>query len=62
MDKYLAELMRNEGRGDSTVDLCYHCEAGIPLYCCMDCFAEDLVCEECCKELHRDCPLDIIEV
>lgn len=61
-DEYLAEMVHNEGRGDSDTQLCYRCNTGVPLYRCTECFAEDLVCLECCRELHLDRPLDIIEV
>ncbi|KAE9384818.1 hypothetical protein BT96DRAFT_841681, partial [Gymnopus androsaceus JB14] len=65
-DEYLAEFMRNEGRGDSNVETCYHCRIvdkpeRKPLFRCSECFSEDLVCQECCRELHMDRPLDIVE-
>ncbi|KAJ3791733.1 hypothetical protein GGU11DRAFT_644407, partial [Lentinula aff. detonsa] len=64
-DQYLAEMVRNEGRGDSEVDFCYLCKREEKdheaLYRCMDCFLEDLVCEDCCRELHVDRPLDVVE-
>ncbi|KAE9387205.1 hypothetical protein BT96DRAFT_948552 [Gymnopus androsaceus JB14] len=60
-DEYLAEMIRNEGRGDSDIEACYCCSDGVPLYRCMDCFGEDLVCDKCCRELHMDRPLDNVE-
>ncbi|KAJ3717891.1 hypothetical protein C8R42DRAFT_644500 [Lentinula raphanica] len=64
-DDYLAEMIRNESRGDSDVETCCVCqregEEHTPLFRCMECFAEDLVCEECCKSKHEDKPLDIVE-
>ncbi|KAJ3816752.1 hypothetical protein F5880DRAFT_1445462, partial [Lentinula raphanica] len=26
---------------------------------CMECFSEDLICEDCCREAHNDRPLDV---
>ncbi|KAJ3816542.1 hypothetical protein F5880DRAFT_1626477 [Lentinula raphanica] len=58
-------MIRNESRGDSDVETCCVCqregEEHTPLFRCMECFAEDLVCEECCKSKHEDKPLDIVE-
>ncbi|KAJ3817807.1 hypothetical protein F5880DRAFT_1617949 [Lentinula raphanica] len=64
-DSYLAEMIRNEGRGDGDLELCFRCRVKghdrEPLFRCMECFSGDLVCEECCRETHKDRPLDIIE-
>lgn len=64
-DDYLAELMRNESRGDGKLEICFRCGVRsldhIPLFRCMDCFTEDLVCQKCCLDMHIDRPLDIIE-
>ncbi|KAJ3817509.1 hypothetical protein F5880DRAFT_1626284 [Lentinula raphanica] len=64
-DEYLAELIRNEGRGDSDVELCYLCKQEgkehEALFRCTECFSEDLVCENCCREKHMDRPLDVVE-
>lgn len=61
-DEYLAEMVRNEGRGDSDIETCYRCNQGVPMYRCMECFLEDLICERCCREVHMERPLDIVEV
>ncbi|KAJ3727940.1 hypothetical protein C8R42DRAFT_572663, partial [Lentinula raphanica] len=64
-DDYLSEMIRNEGRGDGNLDTCFCCRNSsrdrVPLFRCMDCFPEDLVCERCCRELHEFRPLDVIE-
>ncbi|KAJ3819033.1 hypothetical protein F5880DRAFT_1625783 [Lentinula raphanica] len=64
-DDYLLEMIRNEGRGDGSFDSCFCCRRTskdrVPLFRCMDCFPEDLVCEHCCRELHEFRPLDMIE-
>ncbi|KAJ3828270.1 hypothetical protein F5880DRAFT_1472908, partial [Lentinula raphanica] len=62
-DGYLAEMIRNEGRGDSDTRTCCMCKREgneyTPLFRCMECFIEDLVCEECCRSKHEDRPLDV---
>ncbi|KAJ3765551.1 hypothetical protein FB446DRAFT_709371 [Lentinula raphanica] len=64
-DEYLFEMMRNESRGDGDVEICFRCQNEskdhIPLFRCTDCFPEDLVCENCCKEMHKYRPLDVVE-
>ncbi|KAJ3751974.1 hypothetical protein EV360DRAFT_75765 [Lentinula raphanica] len=64
-DRYLFEMIQNESRGDGDVDTCFRCrktsEDHVPLFRCMDCFPEDLVCEKCCREMHELRPLDVIE-
>ncbi|THU88945.1 hypothetical protein K435DRAFT_678933 [Dendrothele bispora CBS 962.96] len=64
-NEYLAEFVRGEGRGDYYNEVCPRCyetdSRHQPLYRCMDCFSPELVCEECCREAHVDCPLDIIK-
>ncbi|KAJ3717362.1 hypothetical protein C8R42DRAFT_724265 [Lentinula raphanica] len=64
-DDYLAEIIRNEGRGNANTDTCFHCRKGspdnVPLFRCMDCFPEDLVCESCCRKMHEFRPLDVVE-
>ncbi|KAJ3831646.1 hypothetical protein F5878DRAFT_647455, partial [Lentinula raphanica] len=59
-DDYLAEMIRVEGRGDSNVERCCLCEQEkTALFRCMECFSEDLICEDCCREKHEDRPLDV---
>ncbi|KAJ3722200.1 hypothetical protein C8R42DRAFT_641636 [Lentinula raphanica] len=45
-DDYLSEMIRNESRGDGNVETCFRCRKSstdhVPLFCCMDCFPEDL--------------------
>ncbi|KAJ3764973.1 hypothetical protein FB446DRAFT_655900, partial [Lentinula raphanica] len=64
-DDYLSEMIRNEGRGDGQLETCYNCRKSArdhePLFRCMDCFPNDLMCEDCCRELHVFRPLDVIE-
>ncbi|KAJ3833633.1 hypothetical protein F5878DRAFT_665489 [Lentinula raphanica] len=64
-DDYLAEFIRNEGRGNGNVDTCFHCRRNsldcLPLFRCMECFPEDLVCENCCRRMHEFRPLDVVE-
>lgn len=66
-DEYLAKMMRAEGRGDGNLEVCYRCRASagdvrVPLFRCLECFSEDLVCEECCREAHMEHPLHVVEV
>ncbi|KAK7461259.1 hypothetical protein VKT23_008434 [Stygiomarasmius scandens] len=62
-DEYLAELIRAEGRNDVDLTACCMCQASDeePLYRCLDCVYPDLMCRECCRSIHADRPLDIIE-
>ncbi|KAJ3738073.1 hypothetical protein EV360DRAFT_90862 [Lentinula raphanica] len=64
-DEYLAEMIRNEGRGDSLIAKCFLCKRdgddAAPLFRCMDCFSKNLVCEDCCRTRHEDRPLDVVE-
>ncbi|KAJ3964901.1 hypothetical protein EV361DRAFT_975512 [Lentinula raphanica] len=60
-DNYLAEMIRNESRGDGDLDTCFCCKDNIPLFRCTDCFPEDLVCEACCRKMHEYRPLDVVE-
>ncbi|KAJ3816422.1 hypothetical protein F5880DRAFT_1494319, partial [Lentinula raphanica] len=64
-DEYLSEMIRNEGRGDGELQICFLCKRHgdkyVPVFRCMDCFAMDLVCEECCRSRHEDRPLDVVE-
>ncbi|KAJ3964320.1 hypothetical protein EV361DRAFT_70089 [Lentinula raphanica] len=61
-NEYLAELLREEGRGDSPLEKCWKCGEETPLYRCISgCFSSGLVCEECCRLEHLDRPLDLIE-
>ncbi|KAJ3817611.1 hypothetical protein F5880DRAFT_1492633, partial [Lentinula raphanica] len=61
--EYLAELIRDKGRGDSPLEQCWKCGGDeVPLYRCVSgCFSSGLVCEECCRLEHLDRPLDLIE-
>ncbi|KAL0565320.1 hypothetical protein V5O48_016705 [Marasmius crinis-equi] len=64
---YLDELLRAEGRGDFTFDVCVDCEArGSKVvqkgcYRCKQCFVGDLVCAQCCVRRHRQNPFHCIE-
>ncbi|KAJ3818660.1 hypothetical protein F5880DRAFT_1625934 [Lentinula raphanica] len=63
-DSYLAEMIRIEGQGDSSIQRCGVCEREEKeaLFRCMECFSEDLLCEDCCREKHEDRPLDVVEL
>ncbi|KAJ6474080.1 hypothetical protein DFH09DRAFT_1343354 [Mycena vulgaris] len=65
-DKYLAELLRLEGRGCVADDVCQACpnrENAMldPAHRCVDCLFPELVCASCCLRHHQDRPLDRIE-
>ncbi|KAK7435289.1 hypothetical protein VKT23_019734 [Stygiomarasmius scandens] len=68
-DEYLSELLRLEGRGDVSRDRCPLCrhecddddDEEAPVYRCMDCFGQDLICRSCCILRHQWNPLHIIE-
>ncbi|KAJ7683627.1 hypothetical protein B0H14DRAFT_3535082 [Mycena olivaceomarginata] len=52
-DKYLAELIRLEGRGDVCLTHCPTCPENTtrepPRYRCQDCMVPDLFCHECVR-------------
>ncbi|KAL0573000.1 hypothetical protein V5O48_008967 [Marasmius crinis-equi] len=69
-EKFLDELIRNDGRGDFCYASCVDCLArgqkgenkDQKLYRCKNCFVGDLVCGGCCVRRHRSNPLHRIEV
>ncbi len=65
-------MLRHEGRGDFCQETaCPDCVArakdgshntGTPIFCCRDCFLNDLVCSSCCMQCHHWEPLHCIKV
>ncbi|KAJ7028941.1 hypothetical protein C8F04DRAFT_1265508 [Mycena alexandri] len=61
-DEFLWELLRLEGCGDVSEDVCPSCNAAQPTIRCCDCFGEELYCVACTVEMHGRNPLHVIEV
>ncbi|KAJ7026646.1 hypothetical protein C8F04DRAFT_1267867 [Mycena alexandri] len=61
-DEFLRELLRLEGCGDVSEDVCPSCNAAQPTIRCCDCFGEELYCVACTVEMHGRNPLHVIEV
>jgi hypothetical protein len=65
---FLDELIRHDGRGDFTSQVCYECwfrksdNPGKPQFRCLDCTVLDLVCQRCCLRRHKDNHLHRVEV
>jgi len=60
-DLYLDELIRLEGRGVFTNNLCELCRNG-GMYRCLDCLAVQLLCPGCMSRVHSFNPFHVIEV
>ncbi|KAJ7633330.1 hypothetical protein DFH06DRAFT_1140041 [Mycena polygramma] len=64
-DLYTRELLRLDGCGDASEDLCPGCESAAPtrrpIYRCQDCHGGLLYCEECCVRRHAENPLHNID-
>ncbi|KAK7053876.1 CxC2 domain-containing protein [Favolaschia claudopus] len=62
-DIYLVQLLRRDGCGDASSTECPHCSspAARPQFRCQECAGGLLLCEECCKEVHAEHPLHVIE-
>ena len=64
-DAYTAELIRFEGRGDSTDGRCSRCLDtlcdGLGIHC-QDCYDEGLYCVTCCVYIHSCHPFHRIQV
>ncbi|EMD32328.1 hypothetical protein CERSUDRAFT_68683 [Gelatoporia subvermispora B] len=57
IDRWLAELLRLEGRGDHTKDVCPRCNLHPAEFRCQDCTDLSLHCRLCTVELHDQMPL-----
>ncbi|KAE9388175.1 hypothetical protein BT96DRAFT_797707, partial [Gymnopus androsaceus JB14] len=75
-DEVLVEMMRMKGRGTFTADACSRCgcipeqvessrgeqeECRPGLFRCKECFSQQLLCGDCCVEMHACHPLHCIE-
>ncbi|KAK6996617.1 CxC2 domain-containing protein [Favolaschia claudopus] len=62
-DIYLVQLLRRDGCGDASSELCPECRVPTkkPQFRCPDCFGGGLFCGDCCKRKHAEHPLHIIE-
>ena len=64
-DTYIAELIRSEGRGDSTDGRCNRCleslSDGLGIRC-EDCYDQGLLCSNCCVYVHSRHPFHRIKV
>ena len=64
-DTYIAELIRSEGRGDSTDGRCNRCLEslcdGLGIRC-EDCYDQGLLCTNCCVYVHSRHPFHRIKV
>lgn len=62
-DKYLDELLFNEGRGMYMDDpICPHCASGQAEIRCKDCLGEALLCRLCAVKQHQWNPLHRVQV
>lgn len=61
-DRFLAELLRHEGRGDIAEEICWRCRTRLPQYRCRDCYGSRLTCGECTRATHVYSPLHRIQV
>jgi hypothetical protein len=61
IDTYLAELLRHEGRGGFSGDICLRCNIGQAEYRCTDCFTGQLWCKSCIVDLHMHNPLHRVQ-
>ncbi|KAJ7825975.1 hypothetical protein B0H14DRAFT_3088526 [Mycena olivaceomarginata] len=62
-DRYLLELLRHDGCGDASQDLCPGCKNSTrsPAYRCRECKGGVLFCRECCVSRHLENPLHIVD-
>ncbi|KAJ7350848.1 hypothetical protein DFH08DRAFT_913786 [Mycena albidolilacea] len=63
-DIFLMQLLRRDGCGDASSELCPGCGDGQRLlrYRCQECFGGLLLCTECCLDKHVEHPLHVILV
>ncbi|KAJ7030837.1 hypothetical protein C8F04DRAFT_1186481 [Mycena alexandri] len=62
--RYLWELLRRDGCGDASKELCPRCnrrEGATPAYQCRDCRGDLLLCRQCCVARHLGNPLHVID-
>ncbi|EMD36395.1 hypothetical protein CERSUDRAFT_18702, partial [Gelatoporia subvermispora B] len=57
IDAWLAEMIRLEGRGQFSADLCPKCHNNPATFRCEDCHDLQLYCKGCSVEMHRHSPL-----
>ncbi|KAK6992523.1 CxC2 domain-containing protein [Favolaschia claudopus] len=60
-DEYLHELLRLDGCGDASEDICPGCGTPTPTIRCLDCHDDALYCAECCKAAHARNPLHRVQ-
>ncbi|GBE79492.1 hypothetical protein SCP_0206920 [Sparassis crispa] len=61
-DDYLAEVLHLEGRGPSHSNICMLCDAEADFFfCCRDCCASDVLCQQCIVSRHLRSPLHAVE-
>ncbi|KAK0430604.1 hypothetical protein EV421DRAFT_1893510 [Armillaria borealis] len=48
------------GCGSNPPSTCPTCHNGIPLFCCTECSASHLECQNCCVQQHETMPLHIV--
>ncbi|KAJ7025882.1 hypothetical protein C8F04DRAFT_1268726 [Mycena alexandri] len=61
-DEFLREVIRLEGCGDASEEVCPSCGKETPTVRCKQCFGGDLLCVGCCVARHAANPLHIIDV
>ncbi|KAJ7035408.1 hypothetical protein C8F04DRAFT_1098322 [Mycena alexandri] len=59
-DEYLRAVVRLEGPGDASEEVCPSCQDNVPTLRCRHCFGGQLYCRECCLEMHAKNPLRVI--
>ncbi|KAJ7025854.1 hypothetical protein C8F04DRAFT_967229 [Mycena alexandri] len=60
-DEYLRTILRLEGCGDASEELCPGCHAAVPTIRCRECFGGELYCSPCSVEKHATNPLHTID-
>jgi hypothetical protein len=62
-DKYLAEFIMMEGRGDAFhQERCIACSTNPAEYRCHDCLGQDLFCQSCLVSNHARMPFHVVNV
>ncbi|KAJ7250229.1 hypothetical protein C8J57DRAFT_1521243 [Mycena rebaudengoi] len=62
-DEYIRAILRRAGTLDANVNLCMDCKdpSRRTLICCRECHGDEMVCDVCCVERHRNNPLHWVE-
>lgn len=63
-DIYLMQLLRRDGCGDASAELCPGCKdpTARPLYHCEQCVGGLIYCQDCCLARHQENPFHCVYV